>query len=242
MATPDINTFFIRSNNPDIFFRAFFGDGAPLVIDGYGGWSVVTHPKEIGTTEWVGRNPMAIEIPFTIDNWLSREPDPGVETEQMVRRLERLCGLGSHNEPPICRVNGHGVIPHDQHNAPDYHWWVVENVNWDRTMELRSGDTQRRLRCGGNIIIRQFIESDPLIRLRKKKKRRRGRGTAGQGPRSYNAKKGERLTKIAANFYGDPKKWKRIAEANGLRDMRVPKNMRLKIPWLGNTAHGEGRA
>lgn len=233
---PDINTFVIRSETPEVVFRAFFGDGAALVVDGYGGWSVVNRAKDVGITEWVGRNPIAIEIPFVIDNWMSREDERGIRTEQMCGRLERLCGLGTHEEPPVVSVHGHGAIPHDEANSPSRKW-VVENVVWDRAMELRSGTTQRRLRCGGTIMLRQFIESDPLERLKKKKKKKAKGGKRGKN-KFYlikegipNSVKGESLTKVAGKVYGDASKWKQIAEANDIRDPRNTQvGQRVRIP------------
>ena len=229
---PDVNTFTIRSNDPEIVFRAYFGDGAPLVIDGYGGWTVINRARDVGITEWAGRNPMAIELPFVIDNWMSETTNPGVLTEAMVGKLERLCGLGDHDEPPICSIFGQGAIPHDERQSPSRNW-VIENVTWDRSIELRSGDTQRRLRCGGTILLRQFVESDPLTKLRKKNKKKGKRGGAKGKGKIYIVKAGDSLTKIAAkkNIYGDASKWKKIADANNIRDPRKIKvGQHLRIP------------
>lgn len=228
---PDVNTFVLRSDHPDVVFRAFFGDGAALVVDGYGGWSVVNRAKDIGITEWVGRNPIAVEIPFVIDNWMSSEDERGIRTEAMAGRLERLCGLGNHEEPPIVSMHGHGAIPHDEENSPSRQW-VVENVSWDREQELRSGNSQRRMRCGGTIMMRQYVESDPLEKLKKAKKKK-AKGGKGGGQKIYIVKAGDSLTKIAAKkkIYGDAKKWKKIADANNIRDPRKVKvGQRLRIP------------
>ena len=222
---PTLSVFSITSTAGDVEFTAFFADGSPLVTDGYGGWNVVQRPREIGIVEWVGRNPMQIEIPFMIDHWMDDDDDgPGIKTETMIKKLESLCGIGGHQMPPICVVDGAGVIPHDDTNAPGLHLWVVENVAWDRGMELRSGSSGRRMRCGGTITIRQYLTaSDILSRLGPKSKARK--------PEIYIVKSGDTLAKIAALKYDDPNKWKRIADANNLRDSRslfVGKH--LKIP------------
>lgn len=229
---PDINTFYIKERGDEkgtTTFRAYFGDGAPLVIDGYGGWSVKGRPKEIGITEWDGRNPMAIEIPFVVDNYSfdqdDDEPGRGIRTESQVSRLESLCGVGGHAQPPLCEVNGQGVIPHDEEAAGNgVHDWVIESVTWDRDVEIRSGDSGRRVRCGGMITIRQFVNASDLIR-------RVGPNSRAKKPEIYIVKKGDTLTKIAANKYGDPNKWKRIADANNLRDYRsLTVGRHLRIP------------
>jgi hypothetical protein len=223
---PNINTFIIRSDRDGSTFTAYFGDGPPIVIDGYGGWQVTARPKEIGITEWIGRNPIQIEIPFMIDNYTFNTDiaDPGIETEREVRKLEKLCGIGGHTQPPICTVNGHGVIPHDEKNAPGYHKWVIESVSWDKDMEIRSGASQRRMKCGGSITIRQYITASNILP-------RLGPNARSRNPEIYIVKSGDTISKIAAKKYGDANKWKRIADANNLRDPRsLTIGKRLRIP------------
>jgi len=211
---PKLTTFEIASTDDTISFKAFFADGSPMVTDGYGGWEVVARPREIGILQWKGRNPIQIEIPFMIDHWMdSADNEPGIATEAMILRLENLCGLGGHAQPPICTVDGNGVIPHDETNAPGAHLWVVENVSWDRGMDFRSGDSGRRVRAGGTITIRKYLTAqDILARL--------GPRSRARSPEKYIVKKGDTLSKIAALKYKDPNKWKRIADANGIRDSR----------------------
>lgn len=211
---PKINMFAIQSTDELITFVGYFGDGSPMITDGYGGWDVVQRPKEIGIVEWKGRNPMQIEIPFMIDHWMDDpDDDPGIQTETMVKKLEALCGVGGHDSPPVCKVNGNGVIPHDEDNAPGQHVWVVENVSWDRAMDFRSGTSGRRVRCGGTVTIRQYLTAvDILSRLSPNARARK--------PRIYVVKRGDTLMRIASAMYGDPKKWKIIADANHIRDDR----------------------
>lgn len=228
MSDGAIKTFYIKSDNPKITFTANFGSGSAMVVDGYGGWEVKSRPKEIGIVEWVGRNPMAIEIPFQLDNFTDYTDMPGVETEQMVRRLERLCGLGSHGEPPICKVNGEGAIPHDEHDFAG-HWWVIENVAWDRETEIRN-EGGNRIRCGGMITIRQYIDASDIMK-------RLGPNARAIRPEIYIVKKGDTLSKIAAkkNIYGNANLWKRIADANNIRDPRnLTVGQKLRIPRVGS--------
>jgi len=221
---PFVNTFVIRSLEDGTTFTGTFADGACIVTEGYGGWQITQRPRDVGITEWAGRNPMAVEIPFIIDNYLDDPDDnPGIDTEDEVSNLEKLCGLGTHNQPPVCMVNGHGVIPHD-YKIYSGHKWIIENLTWDRDVELRSGSSGRRLRCGGTILIRQFITAnDILSRLGPKSRARK--------PKIYVVKKGDTLEKIAKKMYGDATKWKRIGDANKLRDKRsLTIGKHLKIP------------
>lgn len=220
-----IDDFIIWADQPqDIRFVSKFGNGSPMVTDGYGGWAVQSRPKDMGLTEWQGRNPMAISIPFTLD-YIPTDDDPdspGEACERMVTRLERLCGVGSGDQPPICIVQGHGVIPHDYTNSPGLRW-VVENVEWDEAQELRSS-FGNRLRCGGRIIVRQYRKVQTLRRLGSKKPK-------STKPGQYIVKKGDTLIIIAKKRYKNASKWHRIGDANNIRDphkkLKVGRHLRI---------------
>lgn len=227
MAKEPDQIFYITSEEDGTSFHASFADGAPIVTEGYAGWQVVARPRMVGITEWQGRNPIAIEIPFMIDYWIGSVDleHPGVTCEEQVSRLEKLCGIGTNRQPPICRVNSDGVIPHDYSFRPHMKW-VIENVSWDRAIELRHGTTGRRLRCGGTLIIREFVTTRDILRKIKQTDR-------AVKPRIHIVKKHETLGKIANRFYHDPNRWKVIADANNMRDRRsLYVGQRLKIPRL----------
>lgn len=211
-------------------FTCDFGDGPAIVTEGYAGWRVTDRPREIGVTEWAGRNPMAIDIPFVINFFMEEiSSGPGIDCEQQVTNLETLCGVGGHLRPPVCRVNGGGLIPHDEENAGHgVHQWVIEAVTWEREQEVRSGTSGRRTKCGGNLTIRQYIEARDILQ-------RISPTARAIKPKSYRVKTGDSLSKIAArkDIYGDASKWKVIADANNIRDRRnLHVNQLLKIPAL----------
>lgn len=219
-------TFDIWSEDNTIRFTSNFGDGPAIVTEGYAGWQVISVPKSVGVTVWQGRNPMAIEIPFMIDYFpLDDELDnPGIACENQVTNLERLCGVGGRSQPSICCVDGGGMIPHD-YTIYSLHRWVIEQVSWDKDMEIRARTTGRRMRCGGVLTIRQFMTPAELLQ-------RIGPRDRASKPKFYTVKKGDTLEKIAArrDVYGDANKWKKIADANNLRDprsLRVGKKLRI---------------
>lgn len=223
---PEISpTFTIKSELDGRTFKGRFADGAPIVTDGYAGWQVVSRPKNVGVVEWQGRNPMAIEIPFIIDYWLSNDETPGIDCEADVTDLERLAGIGGHTQPPVCTVDGQGAIPHD-YSIWKNGRWVIESISWDRSIELRSSFSGRRIRCGGTLTIRQFVVAQSIIRTIGPKSR-------ASAPSVYIVKKGDTLGKIAGFYYHDPNKWKIIGDANKIRDRRHLKvGDHLKIPRL----------
>lgn len=80
-----------------------------------------------------------------------------------------------------------------------------------------------------------------LTLLQAEKDARSGRGTpappqnpttrAHAGQRAHTVKAGDSLHSIAFNVYGDPTRWRAIAEANGIDDpLRLPPGTALTIP------------
>lgn len=224
----EFGSFTIQSINtiPMYEFTADIGFAPPLVVDGYGGWTVQDVPKRIGQTIWTGRQPIAVEIPFRLDNFRRVSGDPGVEVEQMIVQLNRLTGLGIDGQPPLCIVQSQGLIPHDYHGDPGTKW-VIENVTWDGEIEIRNS-VGNRVRCGGTLTVRQHIKHDQLSKL--KITRSSGRASG----RIYRVKRGDTLSKIAKrkDVYGDASKWRRIADANGIRDphAKLKVDQKLRIP------------
>jgi hypothetical protein len=222
MAGPNFNIVSLEDGNRATLT---FADGAPIVTEGYGGWQVISRPREVGVVEWQGRSPMAIEIPFMIDYWFDEHRYPknlGELCENQIKSLERLAGIGSHKQPPVCRVNSGGVIPHDYSINPSIQW-VIESLTWDRSVELRR-ENGRRLRAGGSLVIRQFLTARDILHKIKANNRARI-------PSTYRVRRGDTLSKIAKKLYGDSHKWKIIADANHIRDRRHLKiNQILKIP------------
>ncbi|HWI69382.1 MAG TPA: LysM peptidoglycan-binding domain-containing protein [Nitrospiraceae bacterium] len=215
MSDDPMGAFFIQSIADGTTFVANLADGAAVVTDGYGGWDAVSRPRDVAVTEWKGRNHLVVEIPFMLDFWMLEwegDTGPGEECELRVKRLEKLAGLYSTVQPPVCIVQGYGAIPHDYKQRPSLHW-VVDNISWDKAVELRRGTNGRRMRCGGTVTVRQYLVArDIFYKIKKNQK--------AVKPRDYKVKKGDTLVSIARHFYHDPSLWKIIADANRMRDRR----------------------
>lgn len=232
MANDRAATFFIIQSLSEKGMRFYgdFADGSPIVIEGYAGWQIVPRPKNISIVEWQGRNPIAVEIPFILDYWmlddLEKHPNPGERCETMIAKLEHLAGVGTGStQPAVCTVHSGGVIPHDFKNRPTWRW-VIEQLTWDRSVELRNQVTGRRMRAGGTITIRQFVTARDILR-------KIGPNQKARKPERYQVRKGDTLVKIANKKYKDPSKWKLIGDANGIRHRRqLTVGKWLKIPRI----------
>lgn len=214
-----MNSFSLTNTHDHSTVSMRFGDGPATVTEGYGGWQTVERPKRVAVTEWKGRQPIALEIPFVMDHW-----DTSGNAEDQVKKLEVLGGIGSHGKPATCILDGGGAIPHDV-TVFRTGRWVVENISWDKAFEYREPKHGKRIRCGGTLNLREYVTATDILHKIRKKPRK---------PKTYKVKKGENLRKIAARkeIYHDSKKWKRIGDANHIRDGRkVLKTGRvLKIP------------
>jgi hypothetical protein len=220
--------------------REFVGILTKAVVPtaGYGGWSRVARPQKGALTEWVGRDALSLEIEFLLDNFGSGEdaipgtldPDQNAEVEAAAQILDELAGVEAGDpEPPLMKVLGKptGIIPHDYSRASQNKWFI-ETLVWDKDL-ARYNMEGNRVRAGGTMTITVHQADDRLSRRAGRNKQ----GAKGSKKKTYIVKKGDTLRKIAArkDIYGDASKWKKIADANKIRD---PKHLtvgkKLKIP------------
>jgi LysM domain len=202
-------------------------NGAPVVVAGYGGWEKIARPKRKALTEWKGREGVSIEITFMLDAALYEMT--GREVEQSCRELESLAGVGV-DEPPLCQLRSDpaALMPHGEHRAPHVKWFV-ESLTWDKDA-TRYNNAGNRDRAAGTLVVSQHVKDDLLSAV---KRRKANKAKKGSKRKSYEVKSGDTLSEIAArkDVYGDAKKWRKIAEANNIRDPnRLRVGQKLRIP------------
>jgi hypothetical protein len=212
-------------------FQAYL-TGAPIVVAGYGGWSRVSRPRKKAITEWVGRDSVSIELPFLID---TLEDNQGIFTEDTIGYLEYLAAIGKNEpSPPLFQLKTKPapLMPHGFHRA---NWvkWFVEILSWERETIIVN-QAGNRIRAGGTVTVTQFVQDDKLAALSGAQKDKASNPGGGRR-KTYIVKKGDTLHSIAArkDVYGDAKKWKKIADANGIRDSKGLKKLigkEIKIP------------
>jgi len=217
-------TFSLTSEKDESVFFALL-TGPVAVVAGYGGWNKVARPRRKALTEWQGRDPMSLEIPFTIDRLAD---GAGGAVEGSIRILEKMAGIDAGDpQPPTLRLQSYpsGLIPHGFGAAPHVRW-VIETLGWDREQTIINAEGQR-VRQNGTITITQFVEDVHLRQLSIA-----GRGKARKGrKRVHVVKKGDTLGKIALKYLGSARKWKQIAKLNKIRDpKRIKIGQRLKLP------------
>lgn len=185
--------------------------GAATVVAGYGGWEKVARPRRKSLTNWIGRDPLSLEIPFLIDKLVEED---GQACEAQVKNIELIAGIegGGAIEPSVFRLKSTParLIPHGYGRAR-HNKFFIESLTWDRDQTIVGLDGLR-IRIGGTLVVTQETKDTRLEKLANEKSDNRRQ--------FYTVKKDDTLQKIAAreDVYGDAKKWRSIAEANNIRD------------------------
>jgi hypothetical protein len=191
--------------------RILKGEGAPKSSSYDAGWNVVSRPHRVGLTQWAGADPIRMSLQVIFEGWTDGEGQ-----EIRISKLRRMAMPQGTDEPPIISVSGHGI----PNLGPKR--WVIEsleegdNVLWDD--EPGSGSIVR-LRQDFTVNLLQYVAEDRTAFASIEAAKPGG----GAWPKHYTWKKGDTLQKVAAKFYHNSKLWKKIANANNIRD---PKNIK----------------
>jgi hypothetical protein len=226
ISNPTMGYVTFLSYDPAYTFTARLGDGSPTVTGGYGGWDITSRPRRRGLTDFVGVDPMTIEILVLFDNWVN-----GLSVEFDILQLERMAGWGDTGggDPPLIGFNSNGVIPHDHHDAPS-HDWVIKDVQWGDADRNKYGN---RVRQAATITVLQYVEDDTLSDQSSAARNRAKHKHPKHKPyivTEHDVKKGG-LRYIAQHRLGDAKRWHEIAKLNHIRDpKKVKKGQHLKLP------------
>lgn len=219
------------------------GEGDLNPEGGAATYNEVTAPQEKSITEWDGVSSWKLDVPIMLDSWISdiETPDPARRKEppkfgalkkkrKRVRAREHWRHVRNHDgpdtvdgyvqllvdlsqpkdegeEPPTIRLYGK-AIPRYLNGEP----WKISSIAWG----ARLGRHGRLRRQAATL---SLLEANSGDRYKLKHRKGRPKGNGGKHQK-YTIKKGDTLQSIAAKFYGDPHKWERIAEANGIKNPR----------------------
>lgn len=243
---PPIGYVTITCDDPALSLKVRLGPDRPDVSAGYGGWNEVARPRRSTVTSWTGQpaRRMALSILFS-DFRRSRS------IEDDIRSLERMALPRAGGQPPTVKLAARGGhIPYQRLR------WVIDGLEWGDAIMNASGN---RVRQAATLTLLQYV-SDDLIDARSRKsaaQRRRERHNRNSGKnRKKNAREkrkhagrnrrssrghhravttdafdGDDLMSIAARELGDARRWREIAELNGIRDPRaVAVNQVIRLP------------
>jgi LysM repeat protein len=187
-------------------------ENPPKIVGGYGGWEAVSRPKRTALSVWNGVDPIQLDVPVMFEGWGDR-----VGQEIRIGRLSRMALPQGDGEPPVVSIDGVGIPWHGRNR------WVIMNIDWGDNVlwgeEPSSGSTVR-FRQDAVVHLMQYVDDDRVAFSKLNSAKPGG----GAWPKHYTWKKGDTLRKVASRFYHDSGKWKKIADANHIRD---PKNIKV---------------
>lgn len=201
-------------------------NGVQVQSDGYGGWSTVSRPRNVGLLTWDGFAPLTMTVDVLFDGL-----QDGRSVEQDIVNLEKLAGrgpgVGSQTQPPDVTLTSHSgfasLVPHNFNgeSVP----WVVTVIDWGDM--LRRRDDGHRVRQAATVTIQQHVQ-DKRLKAASVAQRKNAHG---RRHRTHIVRKGETLMSIARAEYGNADRWQDIAKANGIKDPRHPAiGKHLKLP------------
>ena len=216
-----------RADNP-MKVQGLQGPTGFQVVAGYAGLTEVARPRRVSYVHYAGAPPIHMQGDILLDTW-SWEPDATVDGD--FQMLELMAGLDpDHAQPYVLNIVGAG-IPHQK-----FEWYI-----WDLTW----GDDVIRSTTGK---LRRITATIELVEAVRKGYSRKvppvdnvtqptvGHGTfvPVKGKKFagwWIVKKDDTLQYIAKSVYGDARKWKFIARANGITNpKRLKPGQKLKIP------------
>jgi hypothetical protein len=187
------------------------GDGAPKPTDGIGGWQVVARPRRTALTQWMGRNPYAMDVPVVFDGI-----NAGVSIEGDIAKLFQM-GVGSDFDPPPT-VHVDGGLPIKGAT------WVINGIDWGDDVIWQQDGASKPYRA----------RQDAVVHLLQYKPEARVKILATKSlPNVYTVHSAkETMRTIAKVMYGDGSQWTKIKSANP--NVRDPNHLKvgtkLRIP------------
>lgn len=216
----------LTSDRPPLTVTALRGDGAPRVTGGYGGWEQVERPGRAALTQWMGVGAYVLALPLLFDGF-----DTRASVDDDCDRLERMARPPAAGVPPPM-ITIDGAVPHRGLQ------WVIDTDGLDWADDAIYHASGYRLRQAVTVTLLQRVREDSVSEVPAAEQIRREQAAVatanglGGIARVYVVKAGDTLPKIAAlpQVYGNYKRWKDIADANGLRDpngLRVGEELRV---------------
>lgn len=175
----------------------------PTITQGSGRWNEVTRPRRTSFVTYNGSDLYRMDVPILFDGW-----DTGRSMEDAISILNQMCqSPGDYTPPPTVDIEGAVPVKGGK--------WVLDPMPTWGTQVIWHPDGYR-LRQDCVVHLLEFVEADNL---------------SIKPPATnqiYHVKAGDTLKSISKQFYGTPKFWSVIKNANKIRDVKkLPKTLRI---------------
>lgn len=214
---PHMVNFYALNGSVDLTVR--MGAGPAQLTGGTGGWVEESRRGLAPALWWDSPAAYRQSVPILF---------AGDSQEDAINALYKLARTpGARRPPPLVMVSGPAVHRADLQ-------WVVESLEPGSNVQRRASDGDR-IRQDFTVSLVQYSGVDVLVERSPSRRASSegGKTNPSRARTTYRVQEGDNLPKIAArkDIYGDASKWKRIANANGIRDGRTLRVGRvLKIP------------
>lgn len=206
------------ANIPNV--RVKRGFAPPRIESGHARWEVVDRVKRRSAVLFSGSDPLRMSVPILFDGWSSK-----TSVEHEISNIERMRHIIG-GEPPIVKVAG--GVPAKGIS------WVIEGIDYtdQAVIWITKGGVQVRSRQDMTINLLEKIDAEIIILGSGTPGNSRGNAPSKTRPGVYIVKAGDaNLGRIAVKLYHDRKMWKKIADANGIRDPNnISVNQQLVLP------------
>ena len=219
---PSLGYVYIWSDSPEHNALALLGDKTPSHHSGvqsYGGWERIKRKRRRSIVEWLGNEPLVMDVPIIIDAFAKMESVEGI-----ISQIEAMAGReapgATDKEPPLVHFESMGVVPHDYHREENTDW-VIEDIEWGDADRDKYGN---RVRQAMTIVFAEYIEDDDLAGLTsaQKKKLAMAKRSEKKGKGAKKARqpryvvKGSNVTmeSIAKTELGKSSRWHEIKKLN----------------------------
>ena len=200
---------FRASNGASV--RVLRGDGPPKIVGGSGGWDVVSRPRRVALTQWIGRDPYRMDIPIIFDNYKNKG-----SVEEDIARLNNMSIGHDFSPPPTLNIDG--AVPVKGAT------WVIEAIDWGDDVYWQQSDLGQFFR----------MRQDAVVHLLQYQAEARLRITmpAKDLPHQFTVPRdGFTMRMVAKAMYGNGSQWKKIQKANPNRDPnKLRRGQVLRVP------------
>lgn len=187
------------------------------------GWEIIDRPRRKGAIEFTGITPFGLRI-SAVDSKSTSERS--IEAELYRFEDGIVTPKGPRREPPIVRLEGPGL-----NTIIRTHRWVLTKIIPGR--EERNPDGTRNL-AFMELEFLEYVEATGITTVaqsqamaaadravaRRDPAPTTPSGSPAPSTRTYTVKRGDTLGAIATRELGSYKRWREIADLNGIRDPR----------------------
>jgi hypothetical protein len=212
----------IVAKNPEIDITVPMGDGPAYPTGGLGGWVPVALVDDVAAVDWEGQDGLTEDVPLLL-NGLERD-DPVEREWNTIKKLGRDPN-GDERRPPVFRVYGAVEYPGKA--------WVLggDGITVNPEEIIKRNGSGELLRIEFVLHLMEYTAPDVIKDRRRKKRKRQGLSDNVAVGGTYTTRAGDTLAKIAARQLNDWKRWKEIADKNGLSDPNraLPAGRKLRL-------------